>query len=111
MGHTGDCPVNDGPAYLPGPCECGLVSPIDSFEAFIPVVLVGAWRGGFAVRQRNVETLIKTEQAPINHGRGVRLTIDLEDAHRWTSCGSDSDNLHFNSAGQSIIPQRQANTR
>src|SRR6476619_2941310 len=96
VGHASDCSVNDGPAFVPGPCDCGLIRPVDPVEAFVPIVLVGARRGRLAVRERNVEALVKTEQTPINGGRGIRLTIDLVDAHRWPILFASSDHLDLN---------------
>ena len=110
MGHASDCAVNDGPAFLPGPCSCGSdVGPLDPVESFIPIVLVGAWRGRLAIRERNAETFIETQQSKILGGRGVRLRLDLIDPHRWPIFPRGADHLDLNSAALPVILKGQAN--
>lgn len=108
MDHAPDCSLNDGPAHLPGPCSCGLdVGPIDPIESFIPIVLVGAWRGGLALRERNAETFIKAKQSKIFGGRGIRLRIDLIDPHCWPIFPRGADHLNLNNAAFPVISKGQ----
>ena len=110
MGHASDCAVNDGPAFLPGPCSCGLdVGPLDPLEAFVPIVLVGAWRGGLALRERNAETFIKAKQSKIRGGRGIRLRLDLIDPHSWSIFERGADHLNLDGPGFAVIAKRKAN--
>jgi len=72
MGHASDCAVNDGPAFLARPCLCGLdVGPLDPLEAFVPIVLIGAWPGRLALRERNAETSIKQSRRKFAEGAGL----------------------------------------
>lgn len=104
MGHASDCAVNDGPAYLPGPCSCGLdVGPVDPVEAFVPIVLVGAWRGRLVVRERNAETFIEAKQSKIFGRRGIRLRLDLIDPHSWPIFERGADHLNLNNPPLAVI--------
>lgn len=109
MGHAPDCSTNDGPAFLPGPFDCGLdVGPVDPVEAFVPIVLVGAWRGRLAIRERNAETLIEAKQTKIRGGRGISLRLDLIDPHSWPIFERGADHLDFDRAWLPIVTEREA---
>jgi hypothetical protein len=109
MGHASDCAVNDGPAFLPGPCSCGLdVGPVDPVEAFIPIVVVGAWRGGLAIRERNAETFIEAKQSKIFGRNGIRLRIDLIDPHSWSIFPRGADHLNLDHSSLPVIIKGKA---
>ena len=108
MGHASDCAVHDGPAFLPGPCDCGLELSNDPFELFRPLAVIGRRRGRWEVRQRNVEAFIKTEQAPSGDGVRVRLTIDLPCVHGWPACLGVPDCEDANHAVAVQIVEREA---
>ena len=110
MPHASDCATNDGPSFIPGPCSCGLdVGPFDPVEAFVPIVLVGAWRGHLAIRERNAETFIEAKQSKIRGGRGVRLRIDLINPHSWSIFEGGADHLNLDHAQFPIVAEREAN--
>lgn len=108
MGHASDCSTNDGPAFIPGPCDCGLeVGPVDPIEAFVPNVLIGAWRGRLVLRERNAKTFIEAKQSKILGGRGVRLRLDLIYPHSWPIFERGADHLDLDQAWFPIITERQ----
>jgi len=108
IGHASDCAVNDGPAFLPGPCDCGLEFCDNPAELFRPLLVLGARGERWEVRHRNIPTLIKAEEAPVGDGRRIVLTIYLPDAHGWPSCGSDADCVDFDDSREQVIGQVQA---
>lgn len=109
MGHASDCAVNDGPAFLPGPCDCGLEFDIDADELFRPLLVVGARRGRWDIRHRNVEAFVEAEETPIGDGRRVSVTIYLPDAHGWPTFASESDGVDLNDTGMVVIMKAKAN--
>lgn len=111
MGHASDCAVNDGPTFLPGPCDCGPDLSVDPFELFRPLLVIGARRGRWEIRQRNVKAFIKAEETPIGNGRRICLTIDLVDAHGWPACGSSANRMDLDHPIAVVINEREAYAR
>ena len=91
MGHASDCAVSSGPAFLPGPCDCGLEIGIDTSKLFRPLLVLGARGARWEIKQANVEALIEAEVTPIGDGRRITLTIDLVSAHGWPPCGGNAN--------------------
>lgn len=110
MGHASDCAVNDGPTFLPGPCDCGLELGVDAFELFSPLLVVGVRRGRFAIRQRNVEALIEAQEAPLADGLRLALTFDLKSAHCRSIGLSNANGVNVNDARVAVISKAEANT-
>lgn len=95
MGHLSDCAVHRGPAFLPGPCDCGLNLPVDGSERLRPLLIIGARGGRWTFRQVNVEALVEAEESPAGDGRLITLSIHLKSAHGWPSCGASADCVNF----------------
>lgn len=106
--HASDCAVNDGPAFLPGPCDCGLDLPVDDAELFRPLLVLGARGGRWDIRQRNIEAFIEAEETPVGNGRCVALTVYLPDAHGWPECGRSADSVDLDDAWKPVIGAGQA---
>lgn len=98
MGHASDCAVNDGPAFLPGPCDCGLEFRENEAELFRPLAVIGARGGRWAIRQRNIEALIEAEETPVRNGTILHLTIHLIDAHGWPVGAGYADSVDLDNA-------------
>lgn len=109
MGHTSDCAVNDGPAFLPGPCDCGLELGVDDAKLFRPLCIIGARGSHWEVRQRNVEALIETEELPVRDGGLIRLTIHLIDTHGWPTGPCSSNGVDLRDSLATMVGQREAN--
>ena len=105
MGHASDCAVNDGPAFLAGPCDCGLELDVDPFELFRPLAVIGARRGRWEVRQRNVEALVKAHETPIPHGFRIALSVDLKDTHGWPVGSGNANRVDLYNAGELVVGQ------
>jgi hypothetical protein len=103
MGHASDCAVNDGPAFLPGPCDCGLDLSVDPAKLFRPLLILGTRGARWEIKQANVEALIEAEETPIGDGRRITLTIDLVSTHGWPPCGRDTNGMDFNDSLAAVI--------
>lgn len=108
MGHASDCALHDGPAFLPGPCDCGLDPPVDPHKTFVPWIVLGTRGGRWEVRQRNIEAFIEAHTTPTERGVRVTLAIDLIDAHRWPLCGSEADDVNLHDAVVPVIGKGEA---
>lgn len=106
--HAADCAVNDGPAFLPGPCDCGLDFCEDPLKLFRPLAVLGARGGRWSVRHRNVEAFIEAEERPAGNGRVITLTIHLEDAHGWPVFGASADGVDFDNSAAVVISECEA---
>lgn len=103
--HSSDCAVNDGPAFLPGPCDCGLDLSVDYSELFRPLFVFGARGLRWDIRQRNIEAFIEAEETPVGDGRRIALTVYLPDAHGWPECGRSSNSVDFNDSVLAVVSQ------
>jgi len=110
MGHASDCAVNDGPAFLPGPCDCGLELSVDPDKLFRPLAVIGRRGGHWVVRQRNVEAFIEAEHSPAGDGHLIALTIHLPCTHGWPVCLGEANCKDANDAMASVIVESEAHT-
>ena len=108
MGHASDCAVNDGPAFLPGPCDCGLELRDDGEKLFRPLLVIGARGARWDIRQRNIEAFVEAEELPVRDGRFIRLSIHLIDAHGWPSSPCVTDRMDLSNSVAVMVGERDA---
>src|ERR1039458_5402896 len=92
-----DCAIYNGPAYPPGPCNCGgLELTQDSCHFSIPALVAGPGGVGLLLKQSNPDSLVNTQQFPANRLVVNTSTPDLPDTHHGVTSGADSNGVDLN---------------
>jgi len=102
--HLSDCAVHNGPAYEPGPCDCGASNlTVDMPHGFISALVAGSGRGRGIICECPACSLIEAQDFPSD-----RLIVDapaanLPDTHNIVVRSADADSVDLNDAEKAVI--------
>lgn len=104
IGHWSDCAIYNGPAFEPGPCDCGGLD-LAAYDAYRAVTGLIPTPGSLAcfVEDDVPPSAVHSENAPRVGVPALAAASDLPSSHDRVSRSAGADSMHFNDASEASV--------
>jgi len=102
--HWSDCALYRGPAYEPGPCNCGCSELADdALHISVTALVARPRRLRSFVQQCNASSFVEAQHLPPDRLMVDAAPTDLPDTHNGVASSADANGMDLNIARKAVI--------